>query len=150
MTSPGCHGSPRRPPPTAAIPQAGATTGWSALAQEGISRCPASAERLHARPGDGTHARIGFSGAKDPKRALDRRDAYPGQEITILDNRGICQHSGLCTDRLATVFRTSKEPFVAPSGDRMDEIIRAVRDCPSGVLSFAIDGREAREVADWG
>jgi CDGSH-type Zn-finger protein/truncated hemoglobin YjbI len=32
----------------------------------------------------------------------------------------------------------------------MDEIIRAVRDCPSGALSFAIDGLEAREQADWG
>jgi hypothetical protein len=30
----------------------------------------------------------------------------------------------------------------------MDEIIRAVRDCPSGALSFAIDGREAREQVD--
>ena len=52
--------------------------------------------------------------------------------MTILDNRGICQHSGFCTDRLATVFRTAQEPFVAPSGGRLDEIIRAVRDCPSG------------------
>ena len=30
------------------------------------------------------------------------------------------------------MFRTDAEPFVAPSGGRMDEIIRAVRDCPSG------------------
>jgi CDGSH-type Zn-finger protein/truncated hemoglobin YjbI len=32
----------------------------------------------------------------------------------------------------------------------MDEIIRAVRDCPSGALSYAIDGTEARGQADWG
>ena len=36
------------------------------------------------------------------------------------------------------------EPFVAPSGGRMDEIIRAVRDCPSGALSYAIDGDRGR------
>ena len=30
----------------------------------------------------------------------------------------------------------------------MDEIIRAVRDCPSGALSYAIDGTEARGQAD--
>jgi len=35
-----------------------------------------------------------------------------------------------------------QEPFVAPSGGRMDEIIRAVRDCPSGALSYGIDGEE--------
>src|SRR5690348_13262654 len=99
---------------------------------------------------DGSHASSGFTGAKDPRRVPDRRDTYDGQQLTIYDNRGICQHSGLCTDRLANVFRTAAEPFVAASGARMDEIIRAVRDCPSGALSYAIDGTEARGQADWG
>jgi tetratricopeptide (TPR) repeat protein len=31
----------------------------------------------------------------------------------------------------------------------MDEIIRAVRDCPSGALSYAIDRVEARQQVDW-
>ena len=79
----------------------------------------------------------------------DQRDTYLGEQVTIFDNRGICQHSGLCTDRLATAFRTKEEPFVAPSGGRMDELIRAVRDCPSGALSLAFDGVEARELVDW-
>ena len=69
----------------------------------------------------------------------DQRDTYPGQQVTIFDNRGICQHSGLCTDRLPTAFRTDAEPFVAPSGGRLDELVRAVRDCPSGALSLAFD-----------
>jgi len=99
---------------------------------------------------DGSHASSGFRDAKDPKRVPDRRDTYDGQQLTIYDNRGICQHSGLCTDRLANVFRASGEPFVAASGGRMDEIIRAVRDCPSGALSYAVDGTEARGQADWG
>jgi CDGSH-type Zn-finger protein/truncated hemoglobin YjbI len=98
---------------------------------------------------DGSHASTGFSGAKDPGRVPDQRDSYPGQQVTIFDNRGSCQHSGLCTDRLATVFHTSAEPFVAPSGGRLDEIIRAVRDCPSGALSYAIDDAEARAQVDW-
>jgi CDGSH-type Zn-finger protein/truncated hemoglobin YjbI len=98
---------------------------------------------------DGSHASTGFSDAKDPKRVPDQRDSYPGQQVTIFDNRGICQHSGLCTDRLATVFRTDAEPFVAPSGGRLDEIIRAVRDCPSGALSYALDDAEARAQVDW-
>jgi Divergent 4Fe-4S mono-cluster len=40
------------------------------------------------------------------------------------------------------VFHQGKEPFVTASGGRMDEIIRAVRDCPSGALSYAVDGSE--------
>jgi CDGSH-type Zn-finger protein/truncated hemoglobin YjbI len=115
--------------------------------QLALCRCGGSSMKPFC---DGTHARIGFTDDKDPGRVPDRRDSYPGQQVTILDNRGICQHSGLCTDRLATVFRAGQEPFVTPSGARMDEIIRAVRDCPSGALSLAVDGREATELTDWG
>lgn len=97
---------------------------------------------------DGSHARVGFRDDKSPDRQADRRDTYVGQQVTIFDNRGTCQHSGYCTDRLATVFRLREEPFVHPSGGRMDEIIRAVRDCPSGALSYALDGVEARDAVD--
>ncbi|MBV9046756.1 MAG: (4Fe-4S)-binding protein [Solirubrobacterales bacterium] len=55
----------------------------------------------------------------------------------IADNRGTCAHSGFCSDRLPTVFRTDEEPFVAPAGGRVDEILRAARDCPSGALAAA-------------
>lgn len=112
-----------------------------------LCRCGASSIKPLC---DGSHASSGFTDAKDPGRVPDRRDSYAGQQLTILDNRGTCQHSGLCTGRLAAVFRTNTEPFVAPSGGRMDEIIRAVRDCPSGALSYALDGAEARGQADWG
>jgi truncated hemoglobin YjbI/CDGSH-type Zn-finger protein/uncharacterized Fe-S cluster protein YjdI len=70
--------------------------------------------------------------------------------VTVLDNRGTCQHSGLCTDRLATVFRAGQEPFVAPSGARADEITAAIQDCPSGALGMAIDGKAAHGQTDWG
>ena len=114
--------------------------------QLALCRCGQSGDKPFC---DGSHARTGFSGARDPKRVPDRRDTYPGVQVTIFDNRGICQHSGFCTDGLPTVFRTGAEPFVAPSGGRADEIIRAVRDCPSGALSLAFDDTEARDLADW-
>ena len=114
--------------------------------QLALCRCGGSAAKPFC---DGTHADNGFTDAKDPNRVPDQRDTYPGQQVTVFDNRGICQHSGLCTDRVASVFRTGAEPFVAPSGGRMDEIVRAVRDCPSGALSLAFDGAEARDLADW-
>jgi CDGSH-type Zn-finger protein len=113
--------------------------------QMGLCRCGESAIKPLC---DGTHARVGFSGDKDPKRVPDRRDTYVGQPLTVFDNRSVCQHSGYCTDRLATVFQVDQEPFVTPSGGRMDEIMRAVRDCPSGALSYGIDGVEARSHVD--
>jgi CDGSH-type Zn-finger protein/truncated hemoglobin YjbI len=97
---------------------------------------------------DGACATNRFRDRKHRKRVPDKRDTYDGVQLTVYDNRGICQHSGFCTDRLNTVFHT-QGAFVTPSGGRMDEIIRAVRDCPSGALSYAIDGVEARAQVDW-
>ena len=113
--------------------------------QLALCRCGASALKPFC---DGAHATSGFADDKDPKRVPDHRDVYPGEQVTIFDNRGICQHSGLCSDRLPTAFRTKEEPFVAPSGARMDELVRAVRDCPSGALSLAFDRVEARDLVD--
>jgi CDGSH-type Zn-finger protein len=114
--------------------------------QTALCRCGKSESKPFC---DGVHASTGFTDAKDPKRVPDRRDTYVGQQVTVLDNRGICQHAGYCTDRLNTVFHSDGEPFVTPSGGRMDEIIRAVRDCPSGALSYAVDGQESREDTDF-
>jgi CDGSH-type Zn-finger protein len=89
---------------------------------------------------DGTHARIGFSGAKEPDRTPDRFDTHVGKSITVFDNRGTCCHFGNCTDHLPSVFHHEGDVFVTPDGDTPEKIIDIVRACPSGALGYAING----------
>ena len=89
---------------------------------------------------DGTHARIGFVSAKDPKRTPDRLDRFETKDITVLDNRGTCCHFGNCSARLPKVFHAGGEPFVTAEGGTADEIEQVVRQCPSGALGFIRNG----------
>ncbi len=94
---------------------------------------------------DGTHAKIGFSSAKLEGRVEDGREDYEGEQITIHDNRGICAHAGRCTDGLPSVFRLKQEPWIDADAGSRDDIIATVRSCPSGALSYSVDGVEHRE-----
>ena len=94
---------------------------------------------------DGTHRTNGFTGDKDPDRVPDKRENYAGKRITIHDNRGLCAHAGRCTDGLPAVFKYGEEPWIDPDGAGAEEIIAAVRRCPSGALSYSIDGVEHRD-----
>ena len=92
---------------------------------------------------DGTHGKIGFSDRRVSDGANNRRESYRGKRITIYDNREICAHAGFCTDGLKKVFRMGVEPWVDADAAGVDEIVATIRKCPSGALSYAIDGKEA-------
>ncbi|MBV9705887.1 MAG: CDGSH iron-sulfur domain-containing protein [Chloroflexi bacterium] len=119
----------------------------AARPQMALCRCGGSSIKPFC---DGTHTRLGFTGKKEPNRVADHQDSYVGEQITVLDNRGICQHSGFCTDNLASVFRLHQDPWIDANGAKKQEIIAAVRACPSGALSYAIGGVERRDEVDQG
>lgn len=95
---------------------------------------------------DGTHAKIGFEDGKKPDRMKDQRRDYVGKSITIHDNRGMCAHAGVCTDRLSSVWRMGVKPWIDPDGAGVQAIIETIEACPSGALSYTIDDEEHR---DW-
>jgi CDGSH-type Zn-finger protein/ferredoxin len=107
-----------------------------------LCRCGGSAKKPFC---DGTHSKLGFSSQKVAEGTRDKRQNYVGKGVTIHDNRSICSHAGFCTDRLASVFRMKTEPWIDPDGARIEEIIEAVKRCPSGALSYSIEGVEHRD-----
>lgn len=104
-----------------------------------LCRCGASSNKPYC---DGTHSKIGFSSEKHNDRVKDKRESYQGSHITIHDNRGICAHAGVCTDNLSKVFRMKLEPWIDPDAASTDEIIAVIEKCPSGALSYSINGIE--------
>ena len=96
---------------------------------------------------DGTHSTNGFTDRQLADSKSNRREAYRGKRITIFDNRAICAHAGYCSDGLKSVFRFGVEPWIDPDGAAVDEVIATIRKCPSGALSYAIEGTEGEPPA---
>lgn len=94
---------------------------------------------------DGTHQTNGFTDAKADDRVPDRREDYGGRGITIHDNRGICAHAARCTEGLKAVFKLGEEPWIDPDGAPVEQVVAQVEQCPSGALSYSIDGVEHRD-----
>jgi len=92
---------------------------------------------------DGTHGRNGFRDENHADPAKDKREAYAGKGITIFDNRALCAHAAHCTEQLPAVFRREGRPWIDPDGAPVEEIVALIGKCPSGALSYAIDGVEA-------
>ena len=88
---------------------------------------------------DGAHAEKGLDCCKLPERPKDKMRDYVGEQITVHFNLGVCSHHGYCLE-LDSVFDLSKRPWIQPDNATVEEIIATIERCPSGALSYTIDG----------
>ena len=67
---------------------------------------------------------------------------YTNGEVTIVWKNTLCIHSGKCFTGLPKVFDPRKQPWVTPEGASTEEIINQVKKCPSGALSYYLNGKK--------
>ena len=111
-----------------------------------LCRCGASKNKPFC---DGSHSIIGFSSNNEENnksKISPKRKSYVGKKITIHDNRKLCSHAAECINNLPLVFRLNQRPWIDPDQETTTEkIIETIRKCPSGALSYSIDGIEYRD-----
>jgi CDGSH-type Zn-finger protein len=108
-----------------------------------LCRCGASANKPFC---DGSHAGAGFSSKRLTDRGNDRRRSYEGKDVTIHDNRCVCSNAHYCVDGLPEVFREEGKPWIDPDASDRKKVIEVIERCPSGALSYSVDGVEHRDL----
>ena len=102
-----------------------------------LCRCGKSKNKPYC---DGSHNEKGLNEIKSEKRKPDLTRDYTGKDIIIHFNLGVCSHNGACVRGLPEVFNVRRKPWIMADNAPVEEIIETIKKCPSGALSYTIDG----------
>ena len=68
---------------------------------------------------------------------------YTNGEVTIVWKPSLCIHSRKCWTGLPEVFNPRERPWVKAEGATTADIIAQVDNCPSGALTYFMNGKDA-------
>jgi CDGSH-type Zn-finger protein len=83
---------------------------------------------------DGTHRKVGFSGANEARADKEIR-VWEGQTIRTFFNPNTCMHVFKCKP-----LKALREAELAGDTAAAEEIMRTVATCPSGALTYEVKG----------
>lgn len=61
---------------------------------------------------------------------------YKGKELDVYFKLETCNHSGICVRENGDVFDTDERPWIMVDRASKEEVIRVIKDCPSGALKY--------------
>ena len=70
---------------------------------------------------------------------------YSKDDVTVYWDSDKCIHSGNCVNSLKDVFNPQNRPWINMQGAPSEEIIRVVKNCPSGALSYKMSNEMNEE-----
>lgn len=109
-----------------------------------LCRCGLSRKMPHC---DSSHLKKEFQAPRGKSHLPDRRINYRGKNILIHFNPAFCSHDGTCLRTLPKVFSQSHNPWIQPDEASADRIIEVINSCPSGALSYTLNGIRFSEVS---
>lgn len=70
---------------------------------------------------------------------------YTNGEVSIVWQPKLCIHAAFCAKELPAVFKPKDKPWIQPENASTADIIKQVKRCPSGALSYYMntDGNES-------
>jgi len=101
-----------------------------------LCRCGASQTKPIC---DWAHAGSGYSDKNTCEN--DKLQNYEADGITVHFNRSICSGAAKCVHSLPAVFKNASEDWIHPAEASVEKVIETVRMCPSGALTYTVDGK---------